>query len=285
MPGYLAKVQSPPRTRSEPASPRAQRPTTCRGQVRGRHHVRSTGSPFRFYTDAGGDTARRVVLVLPGLDRRRALGQALRHRLPRRVPLDSSPFGWGGVCCSGNRPSFCPASTYRRRAPFPGLPTPRPFVPLHPGVPVVCRAPRRQHSGARSRPRYIHRGHRWPRHSRHERRCHLRAFRCRVVNHYSTWEVLHLAQTCRTIPVLRVSERSIMRVVRDDRTGRGRRTGQSCSPISLTASCRSSTMTWRPSRVGPPCPNGRRFLRCAMSRGESGRSSGHPMAGPSLRQP
>ena len=27
-----------------------------------------------------------------------------------------------------------------------------------------------------------------------------RAFRCRVVNHYSTWEVLHLAQTCPTTP-------------------------------------------------------------------------------------
>ena len=45
-----------------------------------------------------------------------------------------------------------------------------------------------------------------------------RAFRSRVVNHYSSWEVLHLAQTCPDNPeVLHVnSERAILRVVRED---------------------------------------------------------------------
>jgi len=45
-----------------------------------------------------------------------------------------------------------------------------------------------------------------------------RAFRCRVVNHYSSWEILHLAQTCPDNPdVLHVnSDRAILRVVRPD---------------------------------------------------------------------
>ena len=45
-----------------------------------------------------------------------------------------------------------------------------------------------------------------------------RAFRCRVVNHYSSWEVLHLAQTCPDQPrLLHVnSERALLRVVRAD---------------------------------------------------------------------
>jgi phenylacetate-CoA ligase len=45
-----------------------------------------------------------------------------------------------------------------------------------------------------------------------------RAFRCRVVNHYSSWEVLHLAQTCPDHPDrLHVNtERAILRVVRAD---------------------------------------------------------------------
>ncbi len=45
-----------------------------------------------------------------------------------------------------------------------------------------------------------------------------RAFRCQVVNHYSSWEVRHLAQTCPDNPdVLHVnSERAILRVVRLD---------------------------------------------------------------------
>jgi phenylacetate-CoA ligase len=46
------------------------------------------------------------------------------------------------------------------------------------------------------------------------------AFRCRVANHYSSWEVLHLAQTCPDHPdVLHVnSERAIVRIVRPDGT-------------------------------------------------------------------
>jgi len=45
-----------------------------------------------------------------------------------------------------------------------------------------------------------------------------RAFRCRVVNQYSAWEVPHMAQTCPDNPgVFHVnSERVILRVVRDD---------------------------------------------------------------------
>jgi phenylacetate-CoA ligase len=47
-----------------------------------------------------------------------------------------------------------------------------------------------------------------------------RAFRCRVVNHYSSWEVLHLAQTCPDHPDrLHVNtERAILRLVRPDGT-------------------------------------------------------------------
>ena len=50
------------------------------------------------------------------------------------------------------------------------------------------------------------------------RRAIERAFRCRVVNHYSAWEVLHLAQTCPDHPdLLHVNtERAIVRVVRAD---------------------------------------------------------------------
>jgi phenylacetate-CoA ligase len=46
------------------------------------------------------------------------------------------------------------------------------------------------------------------------------AFRCRTANHYSTWEVLHMAQTCPDSPdLLHVnSERAILRVVRQDGT-------------------------------------------------------------------
>jgi phenylacetate-CoA ligase len=44
------------------------------------------------------------------------------------------------------------------------------------------------------------------------------AFRCRTANHYSAWEVLHMAQTCPDNPeLLHVnSERAILRVVRED---------------------------------------------------------------------
>ena len=47
-----------------------------------------------------------------------------------------------------------------------------------------------------------------------------RAFRCRVANHYSSWEVLHLAQTCPDhLDLLHVNtERAILRVVRADGT-------------------------------------------------------------------
>jgi phenylacetate-CoA ligase len=50
------------------------------------------------------------------------------------------------------------------------------------------------------------------------RRAIERAFGCPVVNHYSSWEVLHLAQSCPDNPeVLHVnSERAIVRVVRAD---------------------------------------------------------------------
>jgi phenylacetate-CoA ligase len=47
-----------------------------------------------------------------------------------------------------------------------------------------------------------------------------RGFRCRATNHYSAWEVLHMAQTCPDNPgLLHVnSERAIVRVVREDGT-------------------------------------------------------------------
>ncbi len=50
------------------------------------------------------------------------------------------------------------------------------------------------------------------------RRAIEQAFGCRTANHYSAWEVLHMAQTCPDNPeVLHVnSERAILRVVRED---------------------------------------------------------------------
>jgi phenylacetate-CoA ligase len=44
------------------------------------------------------------------------------------------------------------------------------------------------------------------------------AFRCRTANHYSAWEVLHMAQTCPdNLELLHVnSERALLRVVRED---------------------------------------------------------------------
>jgi phenylacetate-CoA ligase len=50
------------------------------------------------------------------------------------------------------------------------------------------------------------------------RRAIEEAFRCRTANHYSAWEVLHMAQTCPDNPdLLHVnSERAIVRVVRED---------------------------------------------------------------------
>jgi phenylacetate-coenzyme A ligase PaaK-like adenylate-forming protein len=53
------------------------------------------------------------------------------------------------------------------------------------------------------------------------RRAIEEAFRCHTANHYSAWEVLHMAQTCPDHPdLLHVnSERAIVRVVRDDGSG------------------------------------------------------------------
>ena len=47
-----------------------------------------------------------------------------------------------------------------------------------------------------------------------------RAFRCPVVNHYSTWEVLHIAQSCPDNQhLLHVnSERAVVRIIREDGT-------------------------------------------------------------------
>jgi phenylacetate-CoA ligase len=47
-----------------------------------------------------------------------------------------------------------------------------------------------------------------------------RAFRCRVLNHYSSFEALHLAQTCPDVPeLLHVnSEHALLRIVREDGT-------------------------------------------------------------------
>ena len=47
-----------------------------------------------------------------------------------------------------------------------------------------------------------------------------RAFRCPIINHYSTWEVLHVAQSCPDHPeLLHInSRRAVLRIVRDDGT-------------------------------------------------------------------
>jgi phenylacetate-CoA ligase len=90
-----------------------------------------------------------------------------------------------------------------------------------------------------------------------------RAFRCRVVNHYSSLEVLHMAQTCPDNPgLLHVnSEKAILRVVLPDgTTARLGETGR-ILVTDLTNKVMPfinyETGDWGAS--GPPCPCGRGF--------------------------
>ncbi len=90
-----------------------------------------------------------------------------------------------------------------------------------------------------------------------------RAFRCPVVNHYSSLEVLHLAQTCPDNPGLMHvnSERAIMRIVRPDGTAaRPGETGR-----ILVTDLTNQVMpfinyeTGDRGAAGPLCPCGRGF--------------------------
>ena len=89
------------------------------------------------------------------------------------------------------------------------------------------------------------------------------AFRCRVVNHYSSLEVLHMAQTCPDNPgLLHVnSERAILRVVRQDGTPAGPGEGGRILVTDLTNKVMPfinyETGDW--GATGPPCPCGRGF--------------------------
>jgi phenylacetate-CoA ligase len=88
-----------------------------------------------------------------------------------------------------------------------------------------------------------------------------RAFRCRVVNHYSTWEILHLAQSCPDNPeLLHVnSERAIVQVVRADGTlaGPGERGRVFLTDLSnmVMPFINYDIGDW--AVAGPPCPCGR----------------------------
>ena len=90
-----------------------------------------------------------------------------------------------------------------------------------------------------------------------------RAFRCPVVNHYSTWEVLHLAQTCPDNPdVLHVNtERALLTVVRDDGTpappGEAGRVVIT-DPTNYVMPFVNYDIGDR-AVAGPPCPCGRGF--------------------------
>lgn len=90
-----------------------------------------------------------------------------------------------------------------------------------------------------------------------------RAFRCPVVNHYSTWEILHLAQTCPDYPdLLHVNtERAILAVVRDD--GVPARPGEAgrvviTDPTNYVMPFVNYDIGDR-AVAGPPCPCGRGF--------------------------
>jgi phenylacetate-CoA ligase len=90
-----------------------------------------------------------------------------------------------------------------------------------------------------------------------------RAFRCPVVNHYSSWEVLHLAQTCPDNPDrLHVnSERAILTIARDDGTpappGEAGRVVIT-DPTNYVMPFVNYDIGDR-AVAGPPCPCGRGF--------------------------
>jgi phenylacetate-CoA ligase len=90
-----------------------------------------------------------------------------------------------------------------------------------------------------------------------------RAFRCPVINHYSTWEVPHLAQSCPENPELFHvnSERAIVRVVREDGTaapiGEEGRVVITHLSNDVMPFVNYDLGDW--AVPGPPCPCGRGF--------------------------
>jgi phenylacetate-CoA ligase len=90
-----------------------------------------------------------------------------------------------------------------------------------------------------------------------------RAFGCAVVNHYSSYEVLHVAQTCPDHPALMHvdGERVILRVVRED--GHAAAPGESGRIVITDLGnwvmpfINYDTGDW--AQAGPPCPCGRGF--------------------------
>ena len=101
-----------------------------------------------------------------------------------------------------------------------------------------------------------------------------RAFRCRVVNHYSTREVLHVAQTCPDNPELVHvnSERCIVRIVRDD----GSAAGVGEQGRILLTDLANHVMPFINYDIGdravagPPCPCGRGFPTLSNIEGRVG---------------
>jgi phenylacetate-CoA ligase len=100
------------------------------------------------------------------------------------------------------------------------------------------------------------------------------AFGCRVVNHYSTWEVPHMAQSCPDNPALLHvnSERVLLRVVGGD----GRDVGPGQRGRVVVTALANDVMPlinydlgdW--AIVGAPCPCGRGFPTLAAIDGRSG---------------
>jgi phenylacetate-CoA ligase len=98
------------------------------------------------------------------------------------------------------------------------------------------------------------------------------AFRCPVVNHYSTWEVPHMAQSCPDVPeMLHVnSERAILRIVREDGspTAPGERGRMLITALSNYMMPFINYDIGDSGAAGGPCPCGRGFptLMCLEGR-------------------
>ena len=238
----------------------------------------STGSPFRFFTDAAGDTARHASYLL-FLD---WAGAALWNRrfviaAQANVPLDSMVvrlarrvlLGEQAVLLSGVDLTAAALRSHvgrlRGRSRY--------FIQAYPSYAVRLAASiLEQGVDLGTYPTAVI--------TMAETLTDLnadaisRAFRCRVVNHYSTWEVLHLAQTCPDNPeLLHVnSERSIVRVVRDD--GSPAAVGEE-GRVLLT-DLANYVMPFinydigDRAVVGPPCPCGRGFPTLRNIEGRAG---------------